>query len=1110
MRRQTVIPLYINSVDRTNINDQPTDYTISLRKPLRNIVSISVTNVVIPISYNEVNRNNNTINAYIFIGVSNISTVVYTPLVATIINGNYTPTQLAAAFQTAMNNSPTSISYGFTYGVTYDPITFRMTLVVTNPNGTTLYTWGIEFTYTQCLDIIGIGFGGTGNQTYTASPNSNTLSIPCGRTPASGEPYNFNITSNLLTNGINTSYVSSLTKIFNVTQANQRLDFTVQESLTEPSGSPIPFPTDASGGMYFGQVVGISHDGNITISQALSYDLTSCFVFTRAPQSTTWEALTAPILGVPDTNGAPIRSGGNSISGDGNTMALGVPYVNSSQGGAMMFRRVGYNWVFTTTIVPDPTYQLQGLYTSISADGLVVSINGTNNNWVFRYVANAWVSDGPKLYAVDTSEIRYQSMSDDGKVIAIACVDKLDIFVYVSGWTLGTSLSSLTYPSVSVVGMSAPYTLAYSNNFSTISILSGSGGFWFLQAIISNPRPSANFGYGLDLSSDGSTLSTTNPVLRELYIYKVGVPLWTLEATFTGVNGTQSPPSVNGQNFASTALSADGTVLIAGSPWDQSDANGVSYIYKKTGASWLLADSVTNESSAGALSKFGYSMSISGNYAAIGGNIDGAGGSVFIYKYSNGWTEYGLKIEGGVVPGVDTFGDAVAIATLSEDNAFVIASNYRSTTVGQIGTVSMYQIIPGDKIYIRDFPGAGATNTSAYGSALAISANSNHVLVGGYSDNSFQGKVWYWFFDGSTWNQLVLLPPLIRFNNRYGLAVEFSSSVFAIMATTYVVISSFTPFAFQYVIVDLAIAHPGIYFTSMDIAMDDSTIIVGAEGYGALVINSEQIVTPLLTYPSIAPVNVAGQSVSISDDALAIVIGDPSYNGNRGGTYVYRYELGVWTIFGDIATAPTDTAFFNSYQGSKVAMFGNSNYLTSAFKANNTSGVVWYFSAGPAAETPYSLNILEPSEVLRSLTVFGLRSIFNFTLAPFLVMVADLIDDKYMRLTLQSGTGATFIVSKTSTFKSFLWPSNVLATKQQSEEIDFSINNNIVKSSVNTVSTVFNGFFTDSQQNENYRVYPAGYTLQNLIDIQLRDERDRIIDLNGANWTCVLLATIAN
>jgi len=153
---------------------------------------------------------------------------------------------------------------------------------------------------------------------------------------------------------------------------------------------------------------------------------------------------------------------------------------------------------------------------------------------------------------------------------------------------------------------------------------------------------------------------------------------------------------------------------------------------------------------------------------------------------------------------------------------------------------------------------------------------------------------------------------------------------------------------------------------------------------------------------------------------------------------------------------------------------------------------------------------LEPTEAFRSFTVFGLLAVFTYDLAPGLAMVATLVDDRYVRLTLFSGNGATFVVATTSTFKSFLWPSVVPAQFQQSNEVNFSINNNIVKSSVNTASNLFSGFFTDASPNENYRVYPAGYTIQNGIDIQLRDERDRIIDLNGANWTCVLLVTIAN
>lgn len=1119
MRRQTVIPLYINSIDRTNINDQTTDYVISLRKPLRNIVSISVTNVVIPITYNAVNRNNNTINAYIFIKASVSSVTIYTPLVATLVDGNYSPSELASVFQDALNHATTSQAYGFQYAVTYDPVTFRMTIEVVNPEGIYLYQWGIEFTYTPCIDIIGIGFGGTSNQTYTATGNTAFLTIPCGRTPANGTPYSFNITSNLLTNGINTSYVSSLVKTFNITAANDVVNFIVQEPADRPFGNVIPFPTSATGGVFFGQIVGISHDGNITISNAMIYNITSSFIFTRLPQTTPWVLRSDPILGVPASSSPLIRKGGNCISGDGNTMVLGVPYLDNNRGGAMVFRRVGTNWVLTDTVIPElaSTQQMQGLNVSISADGVFLSISSSYNLWLLRYSSNAWIIDVNRFYGPSgtTELIRYLATSADGTTIVVACPGWFDIWYYASGWTFGGRRSA-AYPSIAIAGQGTLKTIIYSNNFQEIHTLTGNGSSWVEGNILYNPSFDAGFGFGLSLSLAAERLVTTNPVTRELYIYQFASTIfeWVLTATFTGINGVPYVGyPLSDIDYCSTALSSDANTLIAGSPYDSSDPNGKSYIYTKVGLTWSLVEAITNTSSVGALSRFGSSISIDGNYAAIGSTSDGVGGSVFIYKYLNSWVEYGVKIP-GPNRDYDTFGNAVSIATVGTDDIFILIGNKGVIpNLGSGGEVSLYRMVSGNVTFVTDFVGFTVDVSTLYGSSVALSYKADAVLIGGPGINFGDGRVWFWFeITGSGWFQALIDQPIYRAGNNFGKAVAFSTTKFVILSNTYVTISSYEPYTGIYVTVDISVTYLGIVLSDIDIAMDDSTIVVGAAGHGALVLNYNSIATTFLSYPSVGVGSMAGQSVSISRDAKTIVVGDPGYNGGVGGTYVYNYiaSTNSWVIFGDIASGGYNVGYNLPEQGSAVEMFGNDKYLTSGSVANNNSGSVWYFTAIPTFETTYSLSILEPYEVIRSFTVFGLISVFNFVLTPFLRMEATFVADKYVLLTLVSTTGATFRVSDTSTFKYFLWPSDVLATTQQSDEIDFSINNNIVKSSVNTVSNVFSGFFTDSQQNENYRVYPAGYTIQNDIDIQLRDERDRIIDLNGANWTCVLLATIAN
>jgi hypothetical protein len=1102
MRKNTVIPLYVNSVDRTNINDPTTDYVISLRKPLRNIVSISVANLVIPLTYNDINPNNNFISAYVFVELVSGSSVIYTPLEATVANGNYTPAQLATAFQLAMNTSLTSISFGLVWTVAYDPVAFRMVISVVNPTGATLYQWGIEFNYTQCIDIIGIGNGGTSPKTYTAAPSATTLAIPCGRTPAPGEPYSFNITSNLLTDGIDTSYVSSLTKIFNVTTANQRLDFAVGLPNTSPYGNPIIYPSTTSSHMLFGAHVSLSYDGNIAISKSLSYNLASSFTFTRVdPTVDIWASLTEPTLAPPFASPSRIKEGCNVVSGDGSTMILGCVYSPVGRGSVIVYTRIGFTWNQVQVLSDPLSGAAQGTGGSMSANGDIISFNNFDNNIVFRRVGGVWTQDGLPFYPSGTVIIRHQAMSGDGNLILIGTATSVDAWLYSGLWTMTSSLPA-SYPSVSISSppslVVGAYFIAYSDNFAQINTSVGDGITWTPVGTIPNPTATNWLGIGLSLSQNGTTLAATNPLLSELYIYEYLGGSWVLVATFSGVNGTEPlfPPTA--QNFSSCALSQAGDVLIAGSPYDANTIVGVSYIYKKTPSGWILAK--TAEGNVGAISAFGSSLAISGNIAAIGASADATGGSVFFYNYANKWEPYSTKI---TRPGTDSdvFGYAVAI-----DGDNLVVGN--PGTFLQPGQAYLYKVRAGGWSYIIDFPNT-TTFSQKYGSSLAINGN-NRVLIG--APAGALGEVWVWTLNGVWSHQILQLTPLTTPNDRFGKVVQFGISNFIVLANTYVCVYDTPPIGTPVgapVAINFSISHPGWTLSSADIS---SNIVIGSAGNGAVILsNIGGIWTELpylLTYPSILPGNNAGCSVAISDDGNTVVVGDNAYS-TTGGTYVWKNAGGVWAVFGDISASAGGAGYSQPSQGTHVAI-SNGQYLTSGDTANNGSGIVWSFSTTTTATQLFSLNILEPTEALRSFTVFGLIPIFTYDLDSNLSMVATFVNDRYVRLTLFSSLGATFVVADTSTFKSFKWPSTVPAQFQQSNEVDFSINNNIVKSSINTASTTFSGFFTDAAPNENYRIYPAGYTIQNGIDIQLRDERDRIIDLNGANWTCVLLVTIAN
>ncbi len=91
-----VVALPINSRDRVNIDDSTTDFTIALKKSLRNIASLSIAGVVIPRNDTLIGPNNDTLTGAIIVDDSiNLFSV-------SITRTNYTAATLATELQTKL------------------------------------------------------------------------------------------------------------------------------------------------------------------------------------------------------------------------------------------------------------------------------------------------------------------------------------------------------------------------------------------------------------------------------------------------------------------------------------------------------------------------------------------------------------------------------------------------------------------------------------------------------------------------------------------------------------------------------------------------------------------------------------------------------------------------------------------------------------------------------------------------------------------------------------------------------------------------------------------------------------------------------------------------
>jgi len=143
-------------------------------------------------------------------------------------------------------------------------------------------------------------------------------------------------------------------------------------------------------------------------------------------------------------------------------------------------------------------------------------------------------------------------------------------------------------------------------------------------------------------------------------------------------------------------------------------------------------------------------LSSDGNTATVGGYNDNGGlGAAWVYTRSGGvWTQQGNKLVGTGAAGVAVQGHSVA---LSADGNTAVVGGYGDNGVGatwvftRSGGVWTQQ---GAKLV-----GTGAVGSGYQGYSIALSSDGNTAVVGGIGDNAFAGATWVFTRSGGVWIQ---------------------------------------------------------------------------------------------------------------------------------------------------------------------------------------------------------------------------------------------------------------------------------------------------------------------------------------------------------------------
>jgi hypothetical protein len=206
--------------------------------------------------------------------------------------------------------------------------------------------------------------------------------------------------------------------------------------------------------------------------------------------------------------------------------------------------------------------------------------------------------------------------------------------------------------------------------------------------------------------------------------------------------------------------------------------------------------------------------------------------------------------------------------------------------------------------------GTGNVGAASQGHSLSLSADGNTAIVGGFSDNNYQGAAWVYTRTGNTWTQ--------QGNKLVGTG-------------------------------NIGNAYLG---RSVSLSADGNTAIVG--GYGD---NSNQGAAWVYTRTGntwtqqgnkligTGNMGAAGQgtSVSLSADGNTAIVGGNGDNSNQGAAWVFIRTGNTWTQQGNKLVGTGNIG--NARQGSSVSLSANGNTAIVGGNGDNSNqGAAWVYT----------------------------------------------------------------------------------------------------------------------------------------------------------------------
>jgi len=370
----------------------------------------------------------------------------------------------------------------------------------------------------------------------------------------------------------------------------------------------------------------------------------------------------------------------------------------------------------------------------------------------------------------------------------------------------------------------------------------------------------------------------------------------------------------------SVAISADGNTAIVGGPGD--NGVGAAWVFTRSGGVWsqqgsklVATDAVGNDVQQGV----SVAISADGNTAIVGGWQDNSlTGAAWVYTRSRGlWSQQGSKLVGIDAVGAAEQGRSVAIS--ADGNTAIVGGWFDNSSAGaawvfgRSGGVWSQQW---NKLVATD-----AVGTYVYqGYSVAISADGTTAVVGGSGDNSSAGAAWVYGHSGPVWSRRA---KLVGAGASVGAGQGWSVALSADGNTA-------------------ILGGPNDnapYYTGAAWVFTRSTSAVWSQ-QGSKLVATDAVANAW-----------QGQSVALSADGNTAIVGGDNDNSGTGAAWLYTRSGGVWSRQGSklVGTGAVGAA----EQGFSVAISADASTVIVGGPHDNSSyGAAWVFVASDCA-TPW-------------------------------------------------------------------------------------------------------------------------------------------------------------